>query len=120
MNGHYHIEYSNGLTCNDTLEKCAASIKRNDHLKVKGAGFVCTYGCGIIHELTPEDRKALGLNADLSRRSDVDALVELCDTAAELADECGDLGSVRKAIEEVKKGIRALHAKKPSKPKKKG
>lgn len=124
MNGHYHVEFSNGPIVNDSIEKVAAAIKRSP-CKVKSVGFICTYGCGNIHELTPEDRKALGLNPDLTRRSDVDALIELCDQASELADDCGELGSsapsdVQAKIAEIKKAIRALHAKKPPKPRKKG
>lgn len=121
MDGHYHVEFWSGWAINDTLEKCAQTIAKNN-LKIRRVGFVCTYGCGVTHDLTPEDRKALGLNPDLTRRSDVDALLEQCDKASQLVDDVSELGgisprAVQEAIEEIKKGIRKLHAKKPVKPK---
>ncbi len=122
--GHYHVEYASGLTYNGPLLHIAEVIRRKADHKIKEASFVCSYGCGVPHKLIEADLAALGLNADFSLRSGPDRLLELCDRAMELVDDCSELGTtptseVRDAIKRIKDGIRKLHAKKPE-PVKKG
>lgn len=59
MDGHYHIELADGDTINegrlaDTIRLAAATGEA-----VTGYGFVCAYGCGVLHLLTDAEEAAV-------------------------------------------------------------
>jgi len=56
MYGHYHIELESGVSINDgSLSVALKRAKESDPSKIVSIGFVCTYGCGSLHELTLDE-----------------------------------------------------------------
>jgi ribose 5-phosphate isomerase RpiB len=59
INGHYHFELANGTNINESdlstaiqkVQKLVAKKKT----EVVDAGFICTYGCGMIHALNDNE-----------------------------------------------------------------
>jgi len=57
MNGHFHIELENGVTINESELSVALAKAKARNSQIAIVGFVCTYGCGLLHELTDEEKE---------------------------------------------------------------
>lgn len=73
MEGHYHLELApdddsvdyteddNECNChNGTLEEIKRVLDSSNR-DILHIGFICTYGCGVLHNLTEDDKVKLGV-----------------------------------------------------------
>lgn len=51
MEGHFHVEVQDGTTFNEKTLRDALDQAKATDLQVVAVGFVCTYGCGVLHRL---------------------------------------------------------------------
>lgn len=65
--GHYHVLFrdeeedpENWPFINGSIDTVATAIRISRH-PIESVGRVCTWGCGQLHELTPDEMKTLGI-----------------------------------------------------------
>jgi hypothetical protein len=59
MTGHYHIELENGHCINEVCLDIAlakAQARKSPPIEV---GYVCVFGCGMLHTLTDTEKQAV-------------------------------------------------------------
>ena len=67
--GHFHLELASGKIVNGTAKQVKTALNKDDYSRVVECGWVCTYGCGLLHPLCDADLKFFGLTKDYQRKS---------------------------------------------------